>query len=82
MKMTRSNPVYPVADVAASIAWYRRVLGFEPRVVNPPGDDRPRVAPERYLPPRELDAHRAHLIVIFKDYVKTGTYRPNACSSS
>jgi catechol 2,3-dioxygenase-like lactoylglutathione lyase family enzyme len=41
MKMTMSNPVYPVADVAASIAWYRRVLGFEPRVVNPPGDDVP-----------------------------------------
>jgi len=38
MQWTRSNPVYPVADVAASIAWYRRVFGFEPSVVNPPGE--------------------------------------------
>ncbi len=38
MEWTRSNPVYPVADVAASLDWYRRVFGFEPRVVNPPGD--------------------------------------------
>jgi catechol 2,3-dioxygenase-like lactoylglutathione lyase family enzyme len=38
MEWKRSNPVYPVADVAASIEWYRRVFGFEPRVVNPPGD--------------------------------------------
>ena len=30
--------MYPVADVAASIEWYRRVFGFEPRVVNPPGE--------------------------------------------
>jgi len=41
MQWTRSNPVYPVADVAASIAWYRRVLDFEPRIVNPPGDEVP-----------------------------------------
>jgi uncharacterized glyoxalase superfamily protein PhnB len=38
MEWRRSNPVYPVADVAASIEWYRRVFGFEPRVVNPPGE--------------------------------------------
>jgi uncharacterized glyoxalase superfamily protein PhnB len=38
MQWKRSNPVYPVADVAASIEWYRRVFGFEPRVVNPPGE--------------------------------------------
>jgi len=38
MEWTRSNPVYPVADVAASIQWYGRVFGFEPRVVNPPGE--------------------------------------------
>jgi uncharacterized glyoxalase superfamily protein PhnB len=38
MEWQRSNPVFPVADVEASIDWYRRVLGFEPRVVNPPGD--------------------------------------------
>lgn len=36
MEWKRANPVYPVADVAASIEWYRRVFGFEPRVVNPP----------------------------------------------
>src|SRR5215470_3519120 len=36
MEWKRSNPVYPVADVEASIEWYRRVFGFEPRVVNPP----------------------------------------------
>jgi uncharacterized glyoxalase superfamily protein PhnB len=41
MHWTKSNSVYPVADVAASIEWYRRVLGFEPRIVNPPGDDVP-----------------------------------------
>jgi uncharacterized glyoxalase superfamily protein PhnB len=38
MEWRRSNPVYPVADVAASIEWYRRVFGFEPRIVNPPGE--------------------------------------------
>ena len=38
MEWKRSNPVYPVADVAASIEWYGRVFGFEPRVVNPPDD--------------------------------------------
>jgi len=37
----RSNPVYPVADIVASIAWYQRMFGFEPRVVNPPGDEIP-----------------------------------------
>ena len=38
MEWQRSIPVYPVADVAASIQWYGRVFGFEPRVVNPPGE--------------------------------------------
>jgi len=37
MEWKRSNPVYPVEDVAASIGWYGRVFGFEARVVNPPG---------------------------------------------
>src|SRR5579871_761212 len=41
MEWKRSNPVFPVADVAASIDWYRRMFGFEPRVVNPPGDEVP-----------------------------------------
>src|SRR4029079_19267990 len=41
MEWKRSNPVYPVADVAASIDWYRRMFGFEPRVVNPPDDEVP-----------------------------------------
>ena len=38
MEWQRSNPVYPVADVTASIDWYRRVFGFEVRVANPPGE--------------------------------------------
>ena len=38
MRWTRVAPVFPVADVARSIEWYGRVLGFEARVVNPPGD--------------------------------------------
>jgi len=38
MEWKSSNPVYPVADVAVSIDWYRRMFGFEPRVVNPPAD--------------------------------------------
>ena len=38
MNWTRVCPVYPVADVAAAIEWYSRVLGFKPQVVNPPGD--------------------------------------------
>lgn len=38
---TRAHPVYTVADVAAAIEWYRRVFGFEPRLVNPPGDPVP-----------------------------------------
>jgi uncharacterized glyoxalase superfamily protein PhnB len=41
MQWTRSNAVYSVSDVAVSIEWYRRVLGFEPLVVNPPGDEVP-----------------------------------------
>jgi uncharacterized glyoxalase superfamily protein PhnB len=41
MEWKRSNPVFPVADVAASIDWYRQVFGFEPRIVNPPGDEVP-----------------------------------------
>jgi uncharacterized glyoxalase superfamily protein PhnB len=39
MEWQRSNPVYPVADVAASIEWYRRAFGFEPRLVNPPSGE-------------------------------------------
>jgi uncharacterized glyoxalase superfamily protein PhnB len=35
----RSDPIYPVNNVAASIEWYRRVFGFEPTVVNPPDDE-------------------------------------------
>ena len=38
MEWIKSNPIYPVADVGASIEWYGRVFGFEPRVVNPPGE--------------------------------------------
>jgi uncharacterized glyoxalase superfamily protein PhnB len=34
MTFTRSNPLYPVADVAASIKWYRGVCGFEARFVH------------------------------------------------
>jgi lactoylglutathione lyase len=41
MEWTRSNPVYPVRDVAAAIEWYGRVLGFEARLVNPSGDPVP-----------------------------------------
>ena len=41
MQWSRVSPVYPVADVAAAIEWYRRVLGFEPQLVNPPEDDVP-----------------------------------------
>ena len=41
MGWKQSNPVFPVADVAASIEWYRRVFEFEPRVVNPPGNEVP-----------------------------------------
>jgi uncharacterized glyoxalase superfamily protein PhnB len=41
MQWTRSNPVFPVRDVAASIDWYRRVFDFEARLVNPPGDEIP-----------------------------------------
>ena len=33
--------MYPVADVADAIEWYNRILGFEPRLVNPPGDNSP-----------------------------------------
>jgi uncharacterized glyoxalase superfamily protein PhnB len=41
MEWTQVVPVYPVADVAAAIDWYFRVFGFEPRLVNPPGDPVP-----------------------------------------
>ncbi len=41
MEWKRVSPVYPVADVAAAIEWYRRVLGFEPQLVNPPDDPVP-----------------------------------------
>lgn len=38
MDWNRVSPVYPVADVAVAVEWYRRVLGFEPQLVNPPED--------------------------------------------
>ena len=38
MHWTRACPIYPVADVGASIEWYSRVFGFVPQVVNPPDD--------------------------------------------
>lgn len=41
MEWQRSNPVYPVADIVASVAWYQRMFGFAPRVVNPPNDEVP-----------------------------------------
>jgi catechol 2,3-dioxygenase-like lactoylglutathione lyase family enzyme len=41
VEWTRASPIYPVTDVAAAIAWYSRVFGFEARVVNPPGDPVP-----------------------------------------
>jgi uncharacterized glyoxalase superfamily protein PhnB len=41
MEWTRVDPVYPVADVAVAIEWYRRVFAFEPSLVNPPGDPVP-----------------------------------------
>jgi uncharacterized glyoxalase superfamily protein PhnB len=33
--------VYPVADIEISVAWYQRMFGFEPQVLNPPGDEVP-----------------------------------------
>ena len=41
MEWRRVSPVYPVADVAASIEWYGRVLGFQPQLVNPSGSEIP-----------------------------------------
>jgi uncharacterized glyoxalase superfamily protein PhnB len=41
MEWKSSSPIFPVADVAASIEWYRRVFDFEPRIANPPGDEVP-----------------------------------------
>lgn len=41
MEWKRSCPVYPVRDVGSSIDWYRQTFGFEPQVVNPPGDEPP-----------------------------------------
>ena len=41
MEWKRSSPVYPARDVALSIDWYRQTFGFEPIVVNPPGDEVP-----------------------------------------
>ena len=38
MEWTRACPVYPVADVAEAVDWYRRVLGFDVQLANPPGD--------------------------------------------
>jgi len=44
MGWTRVAPVYPVADVAKAIEWYRRLFEFEARVVNPPGESVPAYA--------------------------------------
>ena len=41
MEWQQISPIYPVADVQASIKWYQQVFGFEPRIVNPPGDEVP-----------------------------------------
>jgi uncharacterized glyoxalase superfamily protein PhnB len=38
MEWTNVSPVFPVADVAVSVAWYGRMFDFEPRIVNPPDD--------------------------------------------
>lgn len=38
MEWEQSNPVFPVADVAAAMDWYGRMFGFEPRVVHPPDE--------------------------------------------
>ena len=43
MEFKRASPVYPVADINASIEWYRSVFGFEPTYVNP-GPDGPNYA--------------------------------------
>jgi len=56
MNWTRVSPVYPVADVAAAIEWYSRVLGFKPQVVNPPGNAVPVYAV------LNRDAASAHLL--------------------
>jgi catechol 2,3-dioxygenase-like lactoylglutathione lyase family enzyme len=34
MKWHRTNPVFPVADVAASIEWYQAIFGLAPGHVN------------------------------------------------
>ena len=34
MQWLRSSPIYPVADIDGSIAWYQRIFGFEPTLVN------------------------------------------------
>jgi catechol 2,3-dioxygenase-like lactoylglutathione lyase family enzyme len=34
IQWSQASPVYPVADVDASIEWYRRIFGFEPGHVN------------------------------------------------
>src|SRR5262245_30611066 len=44
MGWMRAAPVFPVADVAASVEWYVRVFGFEARIVNPPGEPNPSYA--------------------------------------
>jgi uncharacterized glyoxalase superfamily protein PhnB len=41
VEWTRVDPVFPVADVAATIEWFRRVFAFEAGLVNPPGDPVP-----------------------------------------
>lgn len=43
MRWRRVNPVYRVADVAVSIAWYRRMFGWVPGHVNH-APDRPNYA--------------------------------------
>jgi len=44
MEWTRVAPVYPVADVAKAIEWYRQVFGFAAPVVNPAGEPVPAYA--------------------------------------
>ena len=38
MHWKRSNPIYPVANVEASIEWYQTMFGFEATYVNPAPD--------------------------------------------
>jgi uncharacterized glyoxalase superfamily protein PhnB len=34
MEWQKSNPVYPVAEIDGSVAWYQRMFGLEPGVLN------------------------------------------------